>query len=406
MSQNGGPSLHTSITKSTADDLFRRIKKIKRKLIVKYSHHFDWLGLSKLQVSQFISASDRKGREVDHYRVIHEAQTLDISTPEQKEFLKTVRDYQNGIIDLHEIFVCEVKPACYYPRSGVLTNENFEVFLDSLFLPHRFYNTPIYRAFKPNKVPFVKGPVSSIERVFAGNFWHWIADCLPQLLLLEKYMGSEPLTLLISNNRAETQRLMLTAMLPKSFRVEFVPPDQWIKTDRFILPSFASGHRHGCLPKGYYAEISQRIRSYLGVPELSGRPDLRVYISRATAGCRRVQNESELVALLESYGFITLFPERLPLKEQIEIFQRAEVIAGPHGGGLGGMVFSKQAKVLVFYPEKTPSEYFYTMAWSSGLQHYGISSGIDCEEDDVQEFMVNLSEVESTLAGPIGITRR
>lgn len=90
----------------------------------------------------------------------------------------------------------------------------------------------------------------------------------------------------------------------------------------------------------------------------------------------------------------------------MDMFQRAEVIAGPHGSGLGGMVFSPGAKLLVFYSEPRPSEYFYTMARSVGVEHYGVIHDFSYDEDCVDDFPVDLERIEATLAGPMGLSKR
>ena len=108
-----------------------------------------------------------------------------------------------------------------------------------------------------------------------------MADCLPQVLTLEKYMDGRPLTLLSSDNLGKFQRETLKHMLPKTMSLEFVPKNTWIKAERFILPSYLSGRCNGYLPENYYAEIRRRIATGVGLPE-SAKPELRL-ICRAPA---------------------------------------------------------------------------------------------------------------------------
>lgn len=360
------------------------------------------VGLSQAMIEKVIWAKDRIGQEVKNYRVFHPAQTVKIAdTPHEMEFLQTVRAYRTGSLGLDEVFVCEVSPAMFYPYLGVVANESFEVFGDSVLLPHRFETSDIYMSFRPRQVDRRSGPVSSIQRIDSYSFWHWFADCLPQIITLDRYMQGEPLTLLMGDNLGGFQRETLKLMLPETMQVEFVPAERWIATDRFILPSYLSGRRSGYIHPGYYEEIRCRIAKGVGLPELVAKPDLRIYLSRGTAGRRRVLNESELVQLLERYGFQTAFPERLSMREQVELFQRAEAIVAPHGGALGGMVFSTHAKLLVLYPEKHPGEYFYTMARSLGLEHYGVTGNWEDGEDSVEDFAVDLNRIEELLAGPM-----
>jgi len=366
----------------------------------------DRFGLERLRIERTVWARERIGKEVGNYTMFHAARTVDIAPKNDPAFLESVKYLKSGLLPLEEVFVCEVAPAFFYPHLGLVANESFEVFGDSYLLPHRFELSPAYRSFRPRRVARVAGPVSSIQRIDAYSFWHWMADCLPQLLTLERYMDGEPLTLLMTDDLGGFQRETLALMLPSNFRVDWVPARRWIGTDRFVLPSYLSGRCHGYLPEGYYAEIRKRIATGLGLPEAVSKPDLRLYLSRPAGSRRSVGNDAEVQALLRQYGFQEVKPEKLTMREQVEMFQRAEAIVGPHGGALGGMVFSTRAKVLVLYPQAMPGEFFLTMAQSVGIEHFGLTFGSWEPEDSITGFAVDLERLEAMLSGPMGLNRR
>lgn len=381
---------------------------IKRALRVAPKHllrPLDPLGLERLRITELIWVKDRIDWEIKNYRTLHPPQTVDLALPGDREFLQRVKYYKSGKIDLGEIFVCEVPGAFYYPHLGIVANESFEVFGDSVLLPHRFRLSPAYRSFRPLSTTFHKGPVSSIQRIDSYNFWHWMADCLPQLLTLEQYMEGEPLTLLMSDDLGGFQRETLALVLPSTFRIEFVPSKRWIKTDRFILPSYLTGMCSGYLPEGYYDEIRRRMTKGLGLPE-TGKPELRIYLARGPRARRRVSNEAAVIELLSSYGFTSVRLETMSMRDQVDLFQRAEIIVGPHSAGLGGMVFAPGAKLLVIYPEKMPGEYFYTMARSLGIEHFGLTHDVTSHEDFITEFSVDLVRLEAMLRDNVGLVKR
>lgn len=363
---------------------------------------FDAVGLNRLRVMRLIWVRERVGKEVTRYAMVHAAKTIDISQPRDADFLLSCKHYGSGILQLPESFVCELSPALYYPELGLVANERFEVFCDSVMLPHRFHLSLAYRRFRPLRVAYRAGPISSIQRIDAYNFWHWMADCLPQVLTLEKYLDGRPLTLLASNTLGGFQRETLSLMLPPTMKLEFVPADTWIRTDRFVLPSYLSGRCNGYLPEDYYAEIRRRILRGLSLKE-TPNPDLRIYLSRSGAKRRRIANEAAVMQSLRSYGFIEVKPETMSMREQVSLFLRAEVIVGPHGAALGGIVFAPRAKVLVLYPERHPGEYFYTMARRLGIEHYGLVHDAVCEEDQVEDFEVNLSTMQAMLEVKMGL---
>jgi len=366
------------------------VNRIVRAISIRLLRPLDLFGL---RVKRIIWAKDRITK---NYRVMHPERVVDIAAAGDAEFLAAAPNYPAGRLVLGEVFVAEVSPAFYYPALGLVANAKFEVFGDSILLPHRFHLSAAYRSLRPFRWSNRQGPISSIQRIDAYNFWHWMADCLPQLLMLEKYMQGEPLLLLASDDLGGFQRETLALMLSPTMHLEFVPGKTWIRTDRFVLPSYLSGRCNGYLPENYYAEIRRRITRGLGLPE-HAVPELRIYLSRAGARRRRVTNESAVIELLQGYGFISIRPETMSLREQVDVFQRASVIVGPHGAAFGGMVFSTEAKVLVLYPEQHPGEYFYTMARRIGLEHFALIHDYDGDEDSVEDFEVDLARMRTTL---------
>lgn len=55
----------------------------------------------------------------------------------------------------------------------------------------------------------------------------------------------------------------------------------------------------------------------------------RIFISRITN--RKVVNEAELLAYLEPLGFERVVLDQMSVKEQADLFNRAEIVIGPHG---------------------------------------------------------------------------
>jgi capsular polysaccharide biosynthesis protein len=63
---------------------------------------------------------------------------------------------------------------------------------------------------------------------------------------------------------------------------------------------------------------------------------------------RRLLNEAEIVETLIGLGFEVVYLENMSLDEQIELFQQAEWIVGPHGSAFLNIIFaSVDANILV-----------------------------------------------------------
>ena len=95
-------------------------------------------------------------------------------------------------------------------------------------------------------------------------------------------------------------------------------------------------------------------------------PRKRIYISRS--GRRRVVNEPEVVALLQTYGFEIIEDIPRSVTEQVQIYQNANFIVGPHGASFGNLLWCRPGTQLfeIFAPTYTPG-FFRYLAHELGL---------------------------------------
>lgn len=94
----------------------------------------------------------------------------------------------------------------------------------------------------------------------------------------------------------------------------------------------------------------------------------RVYVSRMRAHTHRISNEGEIVKAMSRHGFHVAELETMPFREQVALFENAEVVAGPHGSGFNNMFFAKPGTRLIEI-RTTPREDFVKLTSSAG-QHY------------------------------------
>lgn len=112
--------------------------------------------------------------------------------------------------------------------------------------------------------------------------------------------------------------------------------------------------------------LCKHVRS--NIPITNNFQGSRVYISRA---CRRsIHNESALISLLKKYDFQIIDDKSRSVREQIEIYQNAQIIIGPHGASFSNIIWCKPGAHLfeLFSATYTP-DYFRYLAELMGL-HY------------------------------------
>ena len=98
----------------------------------------------------------------------------------------------------------------------------------------------------------------------------------------------------------------------------------------------------------------------------------RIYIARGDAARnRRVKNEGELINMLRNYGFDILYLTKIPIMDQIKIFNEAELIVAVHGGGLSNLVFCQAGTTLLeIFPDQYVRHYFHEICLKRGLAYH------------------------------------
>lgn len=98
-------------------------------------------------------------------------------------------------------------------------------------------------------------------------------------------------------------------------------------------------------------ELIQKTREALGVQDLPEEErDLIIFASRENDLVRKVENEDEIISALQMTfpgEKIVKFDGTKDARANIELFQRAKAVVGPHGAGLSHIIFSAPGTKVV-----------------------------------------------------------
>lgn len=205
--------------------------------------------------------------------------------------------------------------------------------------------------------------IVSLVGPWTGNYTHWFQDYLARLEGFEHY-------------QAETEReakLLVPAEMSDwmrdALKATGYGPEQWIewtggraRVDRFVVPAVrrekkwrAAERRLLYSPKGFLW-LRDRITENV-VPERTRSHSSRIFISRANATVRRVQNEAATMELLSRWGFECYRPDELSFAEQVTLFSNAEAIISSHGSGLLNQIYADNATVIeIFGPKHSTTD--------------------------------------------------
>jgi capsular polysaccharide biosynthesis protein len=200
-------------------------------------------------------------------------------------------------------------------------------------------------------------PFGHVLIEFLSRLW-WInslADLSDRRLLLHPYLGvmGTPLELpsalrsLLNLVRPDAPTRYLrtpwvrafTSMLGLRAGQVSIVPNKGARIEQVQVASPAisvNGAAHRAFPR-IYRLLADRI---CGDMRADGR---RVYLSRSRLRWdkRRAVNETELEALLAQHGFEIVYPEQIPLADQVRLMRQADVVAGCGGSAMHMVCFAR-----------------------------------------------------------------
>ena len=132
------------------------------------------------------------------------------------------------------------------------------------------------------------------------------------------------------------------------------------------------------------------------IPPAEG-PRKRIYISRS--GRRRILNEPALIKLLQIYGFEIIEDNPRSVTEQVQIYQNAEFIIGPHGASFSNIIWCQPDTHLfeIFAPTYTPGFFRYlahTLGLGYSAYYHGPAGTGDWASGLEDDICVSVAELE------------
>lgn len=206
--------------------------------------------------------------------------------------------------------------------------------------------------------------VVSLAGPWSREFFHWFADYLPRLRVLEQYEQETEVIpqVLLPPDPPEWITRSLTLMgISEDRRL------QWdggrSSVNQLVVPSMPR-HTRSTVPDAGYIHSPRELRWVKDrlLSELSptNRPDVgsRLYVSRSRQPSRQVRNKADLLSVARDFGFETVFPEDWSLDEQLAAFVDADAVLGPHGAGLLNAIYGDDTTLIELFGERTNPCFF------------------------------------------------
>lgn len=213
-----------------------------------------------------------------------------------------------------------------------------------------------------------------LERVY-HNHSHWLTAHLPKLLLLQERDALGDVVLPPPSHRTAVMDSSLRMLGIDPGQCQTFDPEQLLEVDELTV---AATDR-------FRPELLQPVREAVCV--FSRAPHRKVYISRAKASRRHLDNRNEIWPLLQEAGFERVFMEDLPFDDQVALMQEASVVMAPHGAGLTNMMFcAPGTHVIEIADLGFPNPNFYALAAAMEHNYWivpaeGVGDGHPLERD-------------------------
>lgn len=200
-----------------------------------------------------------------------------------------------------------------------------------------------------------------IHDQWTQNYYHWITQALPRLLMLQQANKSF-LLLLPEDHQTEFHISSLRLMGVNSWETLTVG-DIYYEIQNLSYPS------HDIQIGDYNDDLIKVLSKKLTASVVKMKTKSRIWINRRNRNSRRIVNEEEVLYVVRSFEFEIIEFELLSFEEQIQLMNQANVVAGVHGAGLTNMIFMKpNSKVFELTTQMDGGQYYY-YTLSNALNH-------------------------------------
>lgn len=191
---------------------------------------------------------------------------------------------------------------------------------------------------KDGGVAPVTGPIVDLRLNAPENWAHAQIFHLPLAQMARDWIGETPTVLLTFATPGYVKALFRHFGFPVIATERAVPGDVITPV---VSASDALRPVRRELVAGLIADLDRR----RGAGELpTGLPE-KIFVVRAKT--RRIENEAEVEAYLAADGFVKLYPERMTVPEQVELFSAAREVVAIHGAALAPLLFRSPATAPV-----------------------------------------------------------
>ncbi len=210
----------------------------------------------------------------------------------------------------------------------------------------------------------INGTVVSLAQGASGNknYFHWLFDILPRLHITLNYIDFEKINYFYMPKLKKFQIKTLRCLGFKNLKVLDSEKYKHIKAKEIIVsehPWYYKGTifaESDNIPKWIVNWLKQSFAHL----KKNKQKDKKIFIDRSESEFKHCQfiNNKEIKNILKKKGFEIVKTGQLDFISQINLFNNAKMVVGPHGAAFSNLIFcKKKTKVLEIKPFAQPNNY-------------------------------------------------
>ncbi|MBD2753302.1 glycosyltransferase family 61 protein [Spirosoma validum] len=204
-----------------------------------------------------------------------------------------------------------------------------------------------------------------------GNYYHWIVDLLPRLVLLSRNLENISNVKIILHKSTKSYE-------KETLEILDLPIENIIRLNSFSIATVKEMYIADYINYNEKFPIwkKQLIDSF--IERLTYKEEYetydKIYLVRGNQKTRRLIGEKKLIQKLRDLNFKIIDPQTLSLSRQIYILSKANTVIGVHGAALTNIIFCKEkTKIIELRSNNHPPEFFSEIAKTYNLNFCTVS---------------------------------
>ncbi len=260
----------------------------------------------------------------------------------------------------------------------------------------------VFKKGTPRFLRKLNGSVLSLLTGGGGNstYWHWIFDVLPRLKICENVKDINSINYFLfpdlkKNFQRETLKILgfSDTKILSSVNYRHIKANEIIATDH---PYVFSDDVHGDAQKIPLWIIKWLREKFLNKVKNQKNFPKKIYIDRSDSKSnishlRSIENETEVREYLKKQGFEPVRLSDLSFTDQVNLFNKVEVVTGLHGSGFANIIFCKSGTRVIEFRNSSSGPIIGNIAEKNSLNYSPIIVQTKNIDFGLQQGHINIS---------------